>query len=146
MCSSEEFKTPPLPADQNTVNEQNYVAEFEVNDYPITDADIMERGDKAWDNMLNTINICKFNLGFGAIGLCEHAFYEAIDHAANRNVYGKYVTDFPHVKRLFMGCLCSPLWHEIVCRSRYRLHAQRPLRRIVVIFVQSMVKMKVTSR
>ena len=90
-------KHPNYTCVKNTVNEQNYVSEYVLNDYPISEADILEKGPKAWDNMLNTINVCKFNLGFGAIGLCEHAFYEAIDHAANRNVYGNYVTDFPHV-------------------------------------------------
>lgn len=85
---------------QNTVAHQNYVSEYAVHDYPITDADITEKGPKAWDNMLNTVNVCKFNLGPGAVGIATHAFYEAIEHAANRNLYGKYVTDFPHVKNL----------------------------------------------
>ncbi|MDP2570215.1 acyl-CoA dehydrogenase family protein [Photobacterium damselae subsp. piscicida] len=77
------------------------MSEYTINHYPITAEDISERGQKAWDDMLNTINICKFNLGFASIGLCEHAFYEAINHAAHRNIYGKYVTDFPHIQRLF---------------------------------------------
>jgi acyl-CoA dehydrogenase len=85
---------------QNVVAHQNYVSEFAVHDYPITDADISEKGPKAWDNMLNTVNVCKFNLGPGAVGIVTHAFYEAIEHAANRNLYGKYVTDFPHVRQL----------------------------------------------
>jgi len=80
---------------QNVVNESNYVAEYALHDYPITDRDILSKGQRAWDDMLNTINICKFNLGWGSIGLCTHAFYEAIDHAAHRYVYGQYVTDFP---------------------------------------------------
>ncbi len=85
---------------QNTVAHQNYVSEYAVHDYPITEADITEKGPKAWDNMLNTVNVCKFNLGPGAVGIATHAFYEAVEHAANRNLYGKYVTDFPHVKNL----------------------------------------------
>ncbi len=85
---------------QNTVAHQNYVSEYAVHDYPITEADITEKGPKAWDNMLNTVNVCKFNLGPGAVGIATHALYEAIEHAANRNLYGKYVTDFPHVKNL----------------------------------------------
>jgi acyl-CoA dehydrogenase len=97
---------------KNTVNEQNYVSEFRLHDYPITEDDILRVGQEAWDDMLNTINYCKFNLGFGAIGLATHAFYEAINHAANRNLYGKQVTDFPQVKRLFNDAYC-------------RLHAMR---------------------
>jgi len=85
---------------QNVVAHQNYVSEYAVHDYPITEADISEKGPKAWDNMLNTVNVCKFNLGPGAVGIATHAFYEAIEHAANRNLYGKFVTDFPHVKQL----------------------------------------------
>jgi len=139
-------KHPNYNCIKNTVNEQNYVAEYEVTDYPITDADIMEKGPKAWDNMLNTINVCKFNLGFGAIGLCEHAFYEAIDHAANRNVYGSYVTDFPHVKRLFTDAyarLCAmKLFAERA--TDYMRSASQEDRRYLLF--NPMVKMKVTSQ
>lgn len=85
---------------------QQYVAEFALHDYPVTDADIISRGQKAWDDMLNTINICKFNIGSGSTGLVTHAFYESLNHAAHRNIYGKYVTEFPHVKRLFIDSYC----------------------------------------
>ncbi len=91
---------------QNVIQAQNYVAEFELHDYPITDAEIISRGPKAWDDMLNTINICKFNIGSGAIGIVTHSFYEALNHAAHRNLYGKNVTDFAHVKRLFLDSYC----------------------------------------
>jgi acyl-CoA dehydrogenase len=91
---------------KNTVNAQNYVAEFRLHDYPIGDDDILSVGQKAWDDMLNTINYCKFNLGFGSIGLCTHALYESINHAAGRRLYGRQVTDFPQVKRLFTDAYC----------------------------------------
>jgi acyl-CoA dehydrogenase len=91
---------------KNTVNAQNYVAEYRLNDYPVSDDDILSTGQKAWDDMLNTINYCKFNLGFGSIGLCTHALYESINHAASRILYGKQVTDFPQVKRLFTDAYC----------------------------------------
>ena len=91
---------------KNTVNAQNYVAEFRLHDYPIGEEDILSVGQKAWDDMLNTINYCKFNLGFGSIGLCTHALYESINHAANRILYGKQVTDFPQVRRLFTDAYC----------------------------------------
>ena len=139
-------KHPNYNCIKNTVNEQNYVSEYEVTDYPITDADIMEKGPKAWDNMLNTINVCKFNLGFGAIGLCEHAFYEAIDHAANRNVYGSYVTDFPHVKRLFTDAyarLCAMKLFAERATDYMRTASQEDRR---YLLFNPMVKMKVTSQ
>ena len=139
-------KHPNYTCVKNTVNEQNYVSEYEVKDYPITDADIMEKGPKAWDNMLNTINVCKFNLGFGAIGLCEHAFYEAIDHAANRNVYGSYVTDFPHVKRLFVDAYARLGAMKLFAEraTDYLRSASTEDRRYLLF--NPMVKMKVTSQ
>jgi len=91
---------------KNTVAAQNYVAEYRLHDYPVSEDDILSVGQKAWDDMLNTINYCKFNLGFGSIGLCTHALYESIDHAANRTLYGKQVTSFPQVKRLFTDAYC----------------------------------------
>ena len=87
---------------QNVVDWEGYVAEYALNSYPITDDDILEYGREAWDAALNTVNVGKFNLGWGAIGICTHAFYEAINHASHRNLYGNYVTDFPHIKQLFV--------------------------------------------
>ncbi|MCW7554430.1 acyl-CoA/acyl-ACP dehydrogenase [Endozoicomonas gorgoniicola] len=139
-------KHPKYECVKNTVNEQNYVAEYVLNDYPITDADIMEKGPKAWDNMLNTINVCKFNLGFGAIGLCEHAFFEAIDHAATRNVYSQYVTDFPHVKRLFTDAyarLCAMKLFAQRATDYMRCASENDRR---YLLFNPMVKMKVTSQ
>jgi acyl-CoA dehydrogenase len=86
---------------KNTVYSQNFVAEYRLDDYPFTEADVLHHGDDAWNAALNTINVGKYNLGWASIGMCTHAFYEAIDHAANRHLYGKTVTDFPHVKQLF---------------------------------------------
>ncbi|MFT5222152.1 MAG: acyl-CoA dehydrogenase, partial [Glaciecola sp.] len=53
-----------------------------------------------WYAALNTVNIGKYNLGWASIGICTHSLYEAVTHAANRNLYGSWVTDFPHVQRL----------------------------------------------
>lgn len=86
---------------KNTVNSQNYVGEYALRDYPISEDDVLSVGPKAWDSALNTVNVGKYNLGWASIGMCTHAFYEAINHASKRNLYGMFVTDFPHVKRLF---------------------------------------------
>lgn len=131
---------------KNVVNEQNFVAEYALHDYPITDADIMSGGPDAWDNMLNTINICKFNLGWGSIGLCTHAFYEAIDHAANRYVYGKYVTDFPHVRRLLTDAYCRLAAMKLFAERSvdYMRSASKQDRRYLLF--NPMVKMKVTTQ
>ncbi|OQY44755.1 MAG: acyl-CoA dehydrogenase [Desulfobacteraceae bacterium 4572_87] len=87
---------------QNVVAWQGYVAEYALNSYPITEEDILTKGRDAWDSSLNTVNLGKFNLGWGSIGICTHALYEAVTHAAHRNLYGKYVTDFPHIQQLFV--------------------------------------------
>jgi alkylation response protein AidB-like acyl-CoA dehydrogenase len=84
---------------KNVVSSQMYVSEFSLNDYPVTAADVLHTGPAAFDAALNTVNIGKFNLGFASIGICEHAFYEAITHADNRVLYGMRVTDFPHVRQ-----------------------------------------------
>ncbi|MDH5420129.1 MAG: acyl-CoA/acyl-ACP dehydrogenase, partial [Candidatus Bathyarchaeota archaeon] len=47
---------------RNLVNAQSYVAEFRLDDYPITEADILSKGRDAWDCTLNTVNVGKFNL------------------------------------------------------------------------------------
>ena len=87
----------------NTPGVRNaYVAEFELVDYPITKDDIISSGQLAWDSGLSTINIGKFQLGFCSTGICTHAFYEAITHASNRILYGKPVTNFPHIKKFFI--------------------------------------------
>ncbi|MCP4414500.1 MAG: acyl-CoA/acyl-ACP dehydrogenase [Gammaproteobacteria bacterium] len=66
---------------KNVVNSQNYVAEYVLKDYPITDKEILTEGRNAWDSALNTVNVGKFNLGWASIGICTHAYYEAIKHA-----------------------------------------------------------------
>src|SRR3954453_1146054 len=85
---------------KNVVNSQNYVSHFELEDYPVGAEDILHTGREAFDAALNTVNVGKFNLGFASIGICEHAFYEAITHAHNRILYGNRVTEFPHVRQL----------------------------------------------
>jgi acyl-CoA dehydrogenase len=85
---------------KNVVNSQNFVANYALRDYPVTEADLLHRGPGAFHAALNTVNVCKYNLGWGAIGMCTHAMYEAVTHASNRVLYGNVVTDFTHVRRL----------------------------------------------
>jgi acyl-CoA dehydrogenase len=86
----------------NVVHGQMYVSNFRLNDYPVRDEDILDTGPDAFSAALNTVNVGKFNLCSGSIGMCEHAFYEAITHANNRILYGNPVTDFPHVRASFV--------------------------------------------
>lgn len=85
---------------KNVVNSQNFVANYALRDYPVSEADILHRGPGAFHAALNTVNVCKYNLGWGAVGMCTHAMYEAVTHASNRILYGTVVTDFSHVRRL----------------------------------------------
>ena len=129
---------------KNTVKAANYVAEFRLHDYPISEDDILSVGQKAWDDMLNTINYCKFNLGFGSIGLCTHALYESINHAAGRTLYGKQVTDFPQVRRLFTDAYCRLVAMRMFSyrAADYMRSASAEDRRYLLF--NPMVKMKVT--
>jgi acyl-CoA dehydrogenase len=86
----------------NVVHGQMYVSNFALNDYPVRDEDILDTGPDAFSAALNTVNVGKFNLCSGSIGMCEHAFYEAITHANNRILYGNPVTDFPHERASFV--------------------------------------------
>ncbi|MFO7797417.1 MAG: acyl-CoA dehydrogenase family protein [Promethearchaeati archaeon] len=87
---------------KNVCDSQNYVANFALHDYPINEEDILSKGEEAWNASLNTVNVGKYNLGWASIGICTHAFYEAIHHAAHRSLYKMYVTDFQHVKQNFV--------------------------------------------
>jgi acyl-CoA dehydrogenase len=86
----------------NVVHGQMFVSNFRLNDYPVHEEDILCTGPDAFSAALNTVNVGKFNLCSGSIGMCEHAFYEAITHANNRILYGNPVTDFPHVRASFI--------------------------------------------
>jgi len=86
----------------NVVHGQMFVSNFKLNDYPVHEEDILCTGPDAFSAALNTVNVGKFNLCSGSIGMCEHAFYEAITHANNRILYGNPVTDFPHVRASFV--------------------------------------------
>jgi acyl-CoA dehydrogenase len=131
---------------KNITATQSYVAEFVLHDYPLTDADILSRGDEAWNAALNTVNIGKYNLGWASIGICSHAFYEALDHAAGRSLYGGFVTDFPHVKQLFVDA-----YARLVAMKLFALRAADYFRSASAedrryLLYNPVVKMKVTTQ
>ncbi|MER5973183.1 acyl-CoA dehydrogenase family protein [Streptomyces sp. NPDC002055] len=84
---------------KNVVDSSKYVSEFRLEGYPVRAEDVLHTGRAAFDAALNTVNVGKFNLCTGAVGICEHAMYEAVTHAHNRILYGRRVTDFAHVRR-----------------------------------------------
>jgi len=131
---------------RNVVNTQSYVSNYALHDYPITEADILERGRDAWNAALNTVNIGKFNLGWASIGIATHAMYEAVRHAANRHLYGQTVTDFPHVKQLFTDAYARLVAMKLVAlRAADYMRSANPDDRRYLLY-NPVVKMKVTTQ
>lgn len=131
---------------KNVVHSQNYVSEFALHEYPVTEADIIAVGGDAWNAGLNTVNIGKYNLGWASIGICTHAFYEAITHAANRFLYGHAVTDFAHVRQLFTDAYSRLVAMKLVAlrAADYFRSASAEDRRYLLF--NPVVKMKVTTQ
>ncbi|KJS33634.1 MAG: acyl-CoA dehydrogenase [Desulfatitalea sp. BRH_c12] len=129
---------------KNTVDWSGYVAEYALNAYPLTDDEILSTGQDAWDAALNTVNVGKFNLGWAALGIGQHCFYEAINHAAHRNLYGRVVTDFPHIRRLFTDAFTKLVAMKLFARraADYMRAATAEDRRYLLY--NPLVKMKVT--
>ena len=131
---------------KNITATQSYVAEFILHDYPVTDADILSRGDEAWNAALNTVNIGKYNLGWASIGICTHAFYEALNHASGRSLYNMHVTDFPHVKQMFVDAYARLIAMKLFASraADYFRSASADDRRYLLY--NPVVKMKVTTQ
>lgn len=131
---------------QNITQSQNFVAQYALNDYPISEEDILSIGKDAWNTALNTVNVGKYNLGWASIGICTHAFYEAITHASNRKLYDMYVTDFPHVQRMFTDAYCRLVSMKLFTlrAADYQRAASLEDRRYLLY--NALVKMKVTTQ
>src|SRR5512147_1893231 len=122
-----------------------FASEFALEEYPLTEADILHKGRDAFYAALNTVNIGKYNLGWASIGICTHALYEAVTHAHNRRLYGMRVTEFPHVKRMFLDA-----YARLVAMKLFALRACDYMRSASAddrryLLYNPMVKMKVTS-
>ncbi|MBI3394986.1 MAG: acyl-CoA dehydrogenase [Spirochaetia bacterium] len=131
---------------KNVVNSQSYVSEYELADYPITDDEILATGRAAWDMSLATVALCKYNLGWASIGICTHAFYEAITHASNRILFGSPVTEFAHIKQLFVDAYARLVAMRLFARraADYMRSASETDKRYLLF--SPMVKMKVTMQ
>ncbi|MFT5699092.1 MAG: acyl-CoA dehydrogenase [Desulforhopalus sp.] len=131
---------------KNVLNSQNYVAEYKLNDYPIEEEQILAKGRDAWDMALNTVNVGKFNLGWASIGICTHAYYEALNHATHRRLFDHYVTDFIHVQQLFVDAYVRLAAMKLFAqRAIDYMRAASPDDRRYLLFTP-MVKMKVTTQ
>ncbi len=47
---------------KNILQNQNYVAEYALKDYPVTEGEILAKGQEAWDMALNAVNVGKYQL------------------------------------------------------------------------------------
>lgn len=75
-----------------------FVGGFKVKDHEFPIGDIIADGRQAWDAVFGAVTLGKFFLGFGSIGICEHAFEEASTHLRARMLYGKPAIDMPHIR------------------------------------------------
>ena len=136
---------PEYVLEKNTVHSPMFVSAFRLEDYPITDAEILVRGPEAWNVALNTVNVCKYNLGWASIGICAHALHEALNHAGHRELYGGLVTDFTHVRQLFVDAYARLTAMKLFAMraNDYMRSASDDDRRYLLY--NPLVKMKVTT-
>ncbi len=76
-----------------------FVGEFDVKDHELPQGDFIAEGRHAWDAVFGTVTLGKFFLGFGSIGICEHALEEAITHLGRRILYRRSVLEMPHIRQ-----------------------------------------------
>jgi acyl-CoA dehydrogenase len=131
---------------QNVVNSQKYVAEFALKDYPVQDKQIILKDREAWDGALATVAFAKFNLGLASVGICEHSFYESLNHAANRILFNHPVTDFSHIRFLFTEAYARLVAMRMFCyrAADYMKVASTDDKRYLLY--NPMVKLKVTMQ
>ena len=75
-----------------------FVGEFEVRGHSLPQSDVISEGRDAWEALHSTINFGKYFLGLGSVGMCERSFAEALAHMRGRILYGKPVTQMPHIR------------------------------------------------
>ncbi len=79
---------------------------FEMIEYPLTDEDILEVGPAAFAMGFASINIGKTQTSISNNAKVVHMLYECVHHAHNRYLYGKRVTDMPHIRRMMLEAWC----------------------------------------
>jgi len=128
----------------NVVHMQIYVSTFRLENYPVRAEDVLHTGVEAFAAALNTVNVGKFNLCSSSIGMCEHAFYEAITHANNRILYGNPVTDFGHVRANFVDAYARMIAMKAFSRRAVDYFRSASLQDRRYLLFNPMTKAKVT--
>jgi acyl-CoA dehydrogenase len=75
-----------------------FVGEFELKQHKFPQSDLIAQGRRAWDAVFGSVTLGKFFLGFGSIGICEHALDEALAHLRSRMLYGAPAIQLPHLR------------------------------------------------
>jgi len=141
-----DFRQPHYQVLNNVTASQNFIAHFALRNYQVQPADLLSWGQEAWDAALNTVNIGKYNLGWASIGICTHALYEALNHAANRRLYDMYVTDFSHVRKMFTDAYARLAAMKLfTLRAADYMRSASPADRRYLLY-NPLVKMKVTTQ
>jgi acyl-CoA dehydrogenase len=96
-----------------------YVGAVRVAGHPVAEADVIAEGRDAWEAVFGTVNLGKFFLGFGAAGICEHAFAESYGYLRRRVLYGKPASAQPHLR--------DALSHAYARLAGMKLYAGRAL-------------------
>ncbi|MDJ0391870.1 acyl-CoA dehydrogenase family protein [Rhodococcus sp. G-MC3] len=129
----------------NVVHGQMFVSTFVLENYPVRSEDILHTGADAFSAALNTVNVGKFNLCTGSIGITEHAFHEAITHAHNRILYGNRVTEFPHVRASFVDAYARLIAMKLFSSRAKDYFRSASLEDRRYLLFNPMTKAKVTS-
>lgn len=129
----------------NVIHGQMFVSTFTLEDYPVRAEDILHTGADAFSAALNTVNVGKFNLCTGSIGITEHAFYESITHAHNRILYGNRVTEFPHVRASFVDAYSRLIAMKLFSGRAVDYFRSASLEDRRYLLFNPMTKAKVTS-
>ncbi|MFD4438162.1 acyl-CoA dehydrogenase family protein [Nocardia sp. NPDC058519] len=130
---------------ESVIHGQMYVSHFRLENYPVTAADLLHEGPEAFSAALNTVNVGKFNLCHGGIGMVEHSFFEAITHANNRILYGNPVTDFAHVRGNFVDAYSRLIAMKLFSDRAVDYFRSASLEDRRYLLFNPMTKSKVTS-
>jgi len=112
-----------------------YIGEFEVKNHELPANDFIAEGRRAWDAVLGTVTLGKFFLGFGSIGICEHALEEAVAHLSTRILYRKPALDMPHIRLMTAQAYARLTAMKLYAyRALDYLHAARETDRRYLLF------------
>ena len=132
---------------QNVVASQNFVSEFALHDYPVSEADILHQGPGRLGRRAQHRQHRQVQPRLGVDRhLHARPLRGASTHAANRRLYDMRVTDFAHVRRMFVDA-----YARLVAMKLFALRAADYMRSASAedrryLLYNPMVKMKVTTQ